>query len=94
MCRILLGEIHMSSSAVRTFSDPDAYAAAIRGSDTEFTFLGRGQFSAKNIQIAFHRLWIQRVYDNLPRVGHTAISPILSGRVFVGFRTASGPPLL
>jgi AraC-like DNA-binding protein len=84
----------MPSSAVRTFTDPDDYAAAIRGSDTEFTILGRGQFIAKNIQIAFHRLWIQRFYDNLPRVGHRAASAILSGRVVVGFRTASGPPLL
>jgi AraC-like DNA-binding protein len=84
----------MPSSAVRTFTDPDDYAAAIRGSDTEFTLLGRGQFIAKNIQIVFHRLWMQRFYDNLPRVGHRAASAILSRRVVVGFRTASGPPLL
>jgi AraC-like DNA-binding protein len=84
----------MPSSTVLTFTDPDDYAAAIRGSDTEFTILGRGQFVAKNIQIAFHRLWMQRFYDNLPRVGHRAASAILSGRVVVGFRTASGPPLI
>jgi hypothetical protein len=37
----------MPSSAVRTFSDPDEYAATVRAAKTEFTVTGRGQFTAK-----------------------------------------------
>ena len=58
----------MPSSAVRTFTDPDDYAASIRATKAELTVTGRGRFAAKLIRIDLHRLWMQRFSDNLPRV--------------------------
>ena len=81
----------MPSSAVRTFTDPDAYASAIRATKAELTVTGRGQFAAKIIRIDLHRLWMQRFCDNLPRVGHSAA---MSGRAIISFRTECGPTLL
>jgi AraC-like DNA-binding protein len=85
----------MPSSAVQTFTDPDDYAAVIRGQQAEVTILGRGQFTAKVTRIDMHRLWMLRLSDNLPRIGHCAtISDIMGGRAIVSFRTAPGPPML
>src|SRR5215469_16234469 len=81
----------MPSSAVRTFSDPDEYAALIRNTKAELIVTGRGEFTAKITRIDLHRLWIQRFSDNLPRVGHSAGT---SGRVIISFRTQPGPSLL
>ena len=46
----------MPSSAVRTFTDPDDYAALIRNTKAEFTITERGHFSAKLTRIDLHRL--------------------------------------
>src|SRR6516165_106406 len=81
----------MPSSAVRTFSDPDDYAALIRNTKAEFTVSGRGEFTAKITRIDLHRLWMQRFSDNLPRVGHSAAA---SSRVTISFCTRPGPTLL
>src|SRR2546423_14841877 len=74
--------------------DPDDYAAAIRGSQAEVTILGRGRFTAKVTRIDMHRLWMLRLSDNLPRLGHSGLSASMKERAVVSFRTASGPPLL
>src|SRR5215469_5591887 len=81
----------MPSSIVRTFTDPDAYAAAIRATKAEVMVTGRGRFAAEIIRIDLHRLWMQRFSDNLPRVGHSAA---VSGRAIISFRTEPGPILL
>jgi len=81
----------MPESAVRTFSDPDDYATSIRAAQVEATVTGRGQFTAKLTRIDFHRLWMQRCSNNLPRILHFAH---ITGRAIVQFRTASGPGLL
>jgi AraC-like DNA-binding protein len=81
----------MPSSAVRTFSDPDEYAAAIRATNTELTVTGRGQFAAELIRIDLHRLWMQRAFDNLPRITHPTN---IAGRAVVSFRIQPGPSLL
>src|SRR5262245_10940536 len=81
----------MPSSAVHSFSDADDYAAAIRASTVEVTVTGRGQFTAKLIRIDFHRLWMQRFSESLPRVMHAANVP---GRAIIMFRTQPGPSLL
>ena len=78
----------MPSSAVRTFTDPDEYAASIRGGEVELTVAARGDFHAKLIRIDLHCLWMQRFADNLPRIIHSAHVP---GRASVKFRTAPGP---
>ena len=89
--RKLSGSVLMPWSAVRTFSDPDDFAASIRAGEAELTVTERGQFSAEATRIEFHRLWIQRFSDSLPRVLHTAL--VTRRRAMVQFRTAPGPHL-
>jgi AraC-like DNA-binding protein len=81
----------MPSSAVRTFTDPDDYAAAQRGVKSELTLIGRGHFTAKLIGIALHRLGLQRSSDNLPRTAH---SVNWKGLAIITFRTHPGPSLV
>jgi len=81
----------MPSSAIRTFSDPDDYAAAIRQGTYELTLTERGQFTAKLNRIDLHRLWMQRFSDNLPRISHITG---WGGRAVIAFRTQTGPSLL
>ena len=81
----------MPSSAVRTFTDPDDYAAAIRQGTYELTVTERGDFTAKLTRIDLHRLWMQRFSDNLPRISHIAG---WGGRAVIAFRTQPGPSLL
>jgi hypothetical protein len=81
----------MPSSAVRTFTDPDDYAAAIRQGTYNLTVTERGDFGAKLIRIDLHRLWMQRFYDNLARISHLAG---WGQRSVIAFRTQSGPSLL
>jgi AraC-like DNA-binding protein len=81
----------MPESAVRTFSDPDDYAASIRRSSNEVTVVGRGHFTAKLTLIDLHRLRTQRFSETLPRIVHCASEP---GRAYFLFRTRPGPSLL
>jgi AraC-like DNA-binding protein len=81
----------MPSSAVWTFTDPDAYAGSIRATNAEVTITGRGRFTAHLIRIDLHRLWLQRFSDNLPRIAHSAN---ITGRSIISFRTKPGPSLL
>jgi AraC-like DNA-binding protein len=81
----------MPSSAVRTFTDPDVYAAAIRQGTYELTVTERGHFTAELTRIDLHRLWMQRFSDNLPRISHIAG---WGGRAVIAFRTQPGPSLL
>src|SRR5262252_155102 len=81
----------MPSSAVRTFTDPDDYAAAIRAVEVELTVTEPGRFSGKIVRIDLHRLWMQRLYDNLKRVAHSANRP---ERAIITFRIDPGPSQL
>ncbi|HEX3403613.1 MAG TPA: AraC family transcriptional regulator [Acetobacteraceae bacterium] len=81
----------MPSSAVRSYTDPDDYATAIRGSKTALTVVNRGNFSGKITRIDFHRLWMQRLSENLPRIMHSSSD---SGRAIVSFHTQPGPDLI
>jgi AraC-like DNA-binding protein len=85
------GEGRMPSSAVRTFSDPNEYAAAIRAGTVEATVTERGNFHAKLTRIDLHRLWMQRFSDNLPRI-LDAVN--ISRRAIISFRTQPGLSLL
>jgi len=78
----------MPSSAVRTFTDPAEYGAAIRAAQADMMPIGRGAFSAKLLRVDLHRLWMQRFSDTLPRVGHAAIP---SARAIIAFPTSPGP---
>jgi AraC-like DNA-binding protein len=80
----------MPSSEVATFADPDDYAASVRA-NVDLTVNGRGRFAAKITRIGLHRLWVERLSDNLPRTAHVAN---MGGLAIVGFRTSSGSSLL
>jgi hypothetical protein len=78
----------MSSSSVRTFTDPDEFAAAIRQGTLHHTITSRGQFAAKLTRIDLHDPRMQRFSETLPRVAQ------IDGRgggAIVSFRTRSGP---
>ena len=81
----------MPSSAVHTFTDPDDFAAAIRAAKAEINVTGRGRFTGKIILIDLHHLWMARLCENLPRVGHQAT---MAERAVFSFRTEPGPSLL
>src|SRR5260370_22030529 len=81
----------MPSSAVQTFTDPDAYAAAIGGTKAELTVTERGRFNAKLIRIDLCRLRAQRYAENLPRIAHSAN---MTGRAMISFCTGPEPGLL
>jgi AraC-like DNA-binding protein len=81
----------MLSSAVRTFGDPDEYAAAIRGTATEITMTGSGCFAAKLVRIDLHHLWTQHFFENLPRLIHASY---IAGRAAILFRTEPGPAMV
>jgi AraC-like DNA-binding protein len=78
----------MPSSAVKAFTDPDEYAAAIRQGVSEMTATGRGVFRSEIVRIDFHHLWIQRFTENMSRIRHTTG---LGGRAVVAFPAQFGP---
>jgi hypothetical protein len=82
----------MPSSAVRTFSDSDDYTATIRAATVDLTVTGRGDFNAKWTRIDLHRLWMQRLSDNLPRIADVA--SVMGGRSYITFRAQPGPSLV
>src|SRR5215469_1547412 len=81
----------MPSSEVRTFTDPDDYAASFREAQVTLTVTERGQFAAKLTRIDLPRVRIQRFSDNLPRIAHSAL---VSGCAMFSWLTRPGPPQL
>jgi hypothetical protein len=72
----------MLSSAVRSFSDPDAYGAAVRAPNLELVANGKADFSAKLISVGLRRLWMQRSTAN---AGGIACGSMLPGRAGIMF---------
>ena len=72
----------MPSSAVRTFTDPDAYFAGIRNLQIEGLVLQRGEFRAESTHIDLHRLFMYRSEENLPRIMKVKPSGKRAGIVF------------
>lgn len=81
----------MPSSAVYTFTDPDDWTTTFRGSRAQLTITARGQFAAKLTWIHLHRLQMQRLSENLPRIVHSAF---VSGHAIVTFPIHTGLGLL
>jgi len=81
----------MPSSTVRTFSDPDDYAAAMRQGTMELAVTERGSLTAKLTRIDLHRLWMQRLSENLSRIYHV---DGWGGRAIIAFRTETGPSVV
>jgi AraC-like DNA-binding protein len=79
----------MLSSAICQASDPEQYVRAIRPAGVELTVTQRGQFSARNIRIDLHRLYLQRGRESLSRVAHME-----SARIVVKFLAQPGPSMI
>jgi hypothetical protein len=73
----------MPSSTVRTFTDPDAYYAAIRDAHAEGLVTGRGVFRAELTKIGLTRISLQRGRETLPRVAYSAVDAKICGTVFL-----------
>jgi AraC-like DNA-binding protein len=73
----------MPSSEVRTFTDPDAYHAAIRDAQAEGVITGRGEFRAERTTMQLDRLSLSRSEESLPRTAYSAVDPKVFGVVFV-----------
>lgn len=84
----MIGEVHVPSSAVRVFTDPDDHAAAIRQGVSEMTVTGRGVFRSEIVRIDLHNLWMQRFTENVSRIKHTIG---LGGRAVIAFPVQPGP---
>src|SRR5215469_12860712 len=80
----------MPSSSVRTFTDPDEYAADSRASTIDLMITERGQFNAKRTWIDFHHLWMQQVFENTARTWRASL---VAGRAVVTFRAQAGQSL-
>ena len=80
----------MPSSAVRTFFDPDDFAASLAETQVELTVTGRGRYAAKLTRVLLHPLRIHRVSKNLPGICHATM---LHGQSVIQFLTAPGPSL-
>src|SRR5271163_3250200 len=85
MSRRRVRNYSMPTSLVRSFTDPDEFAAAIRAAKVEIAVTGRGNFAAKVVRVDLHRLWLQRFDDNLPRLAHTVAA---KGRAIITFGAA------
>ena len=72
----------MPSSAVRTFTDPDAFQAAIRDAQADGVITGRGKFRAESTTIRLDRLSLQRCEETLPRTVYSAVDPKVFGIIF------------
>jgi len=77
----------MPFSTVHCAADPEIYRHTIRPAGAEFLVLGRGRFAGNVTKIDLHRLWIQRIEENLPR---TWSIPTTAARSAIWFLTASG----
>jgi AraC-like DNA-binding protein len=72
----------MPSNLVRSFTDPDAYHAAIRDAHAEGIITGRGTFHAELTRIRLDRLSLHRSEESLPRVAYSAVDPKSFGIAF------------
>jgi len=82
----------MPSSSVRTFTDPDQYAAAMRRANVALTVMQRGIFNSRICRIDLHHLWMQRFSADL---GWTSYIDYLGGPdVVFTFQTRPGPNMM
>ena len=64
----------MLRSSTNTYTDPDAYEAAIQPAHWKMLVSSRGTFQAELTQIKLPRLWLQRGRESLPRVTCSTVS--------------------
>jgi AraC-like DNA-binding protein len=80
----------MLSSAVRSYTEVEAYTKALPSKTIDMHVTQRGAFKARTTMIALHDLKIRRYADDLARVTYAALLP---GRAVITFRTEPGPDL-
>jgi hypothetical protein len=81
----------MPSSIVHTFTEPDAYRAALRARRVEGFVTARGNFHAELTRVDLDRVLMQRAEENLPRVLLYAARP---QRVAIIFATDQVQPAM
>jgi AraC-like DNA-binding protein len=81
----------MLRSRIATFTEPDEFAAAVRGSDMDFLITAKGDFRAEVLTIEANRLWMLRNETVLPAVARHSIS---SERAAILFRATSAPRVI
>jgi len=81
----------MPASAVRAFTDPDAYHAALRYVQAQGIVTARGDFRAELTRIDLHLLSMCRGEETLPRIVDSAVDPKWYG---IGFATNPSQPSL
>ncbi|MGC2524739.1 MAG: helix-turn-helix transcriptional regulator [Stellaceae bacterium] len=79
----------MPESAVRTFTDPDAYFGGIRNLSIDGLVTGRGKFRAETTLVNLHRLHMGRFDEDLPRIMRVTPS---GSRSVILFQTDPGRP--
>ena len=68
----------MSSCAVRSFTDPGAFAAAVFGANVDLAVVGGGNFATTLTRIELPSMGLQQFHETLPQIAHSAS---VSGRV-------------
>lgn len=81
----------MPTIAARTFTDPDAFHAAIRAEQVEGVITARGEFRAGLTRVDFDRLLMQRAAEKLPRVLNFVTS---SKKAAIMFATDQSQPTI
>jgi hypothetical protein len=71
------GSAKLPTSSVRTFTDPDAFHAAIRHSHAEGIVSGRGRFRAELTLVRLNRVSLHSSDEALHRVTYSAVDPAL-----------------
>jgi hypothetical protein len=79
----------MFATATYTVSDPDVYAALIRGAEVGAVIAGRGDYKAEVTRVDLDQLWMQRGKDNLARIFRAATP---ANRVIVCFQGPAMSP--
>lgn len=82
----------MPKSVVLRFSDPYEHQRAVRSGNVKFVVAAAGDYRAELTRIDFHRLWMQRSQDSLPRLGYSAIDTDRAPIFFLS--DSQQPPLL
>jgi hypothetical protein len=69
----------MPSSAISTFTNPDAYHAAIQNAQVEGVVTARGEYRTELTLVGLHRLWMQRGAEALPRITNVTVDGSITG---------------
>jgi AraC-like DNA-binding protein len=78
----------MPGSGVRTFTDPEAYRAALRQAQIDLVMVCCGTFAARLTWVELNHLYLLRCQEDHSRIAYVSLP---RGLAFAAFQTASGP---